>query len=505
MDKKLSRTIDVLSALKSYFDGLSDYIKQTDHTKFMNLKKSMDQCDEYQSRFTSISNSKSLSTRDYFEIVHIFSLMTTTIQSIYADLDFELPVGEEISKTRAYRLTDIFNKITGIYRIYIRDLGSQTGEIIDIADSELGIDNPTELQSMWQKYPASIDLYVRQTTKLLNEAYKTGNRDLVSRIFNILDQDKRFILEEREWLSPFLTFNCVPFGDPMPDTLDHLLKRAAPDLKITTIGAFKPGKRGIILVTRQTHTSLVHLMPRGLDWGSGITKDDVFDTLGRFAPATWKWDIDIIDTDKTEEYLILERLGSDAWRALVPWKYPVAWIKRDVLIQKIKDRAFGRPEAYHRGIDNAIRISTRVSNLMQETARPTDVGLNVLKVTNSLLQHVKKDKGDIAERLGREELDKIFETSILEELHPRVHLLDALLYWTEWTRADFRKELDVRLAKNRTKLSEIGSNWDNVIEELVQSILHDVVAALLKTQKENIFQDLFDKQHKLDVIKQFTR
>jgi hypothetical protein len=381
-------------------------------------------------------------------------------------------------------------------------LGSQIGEIINDAHMAINISDPSELQQLWQRFPAAIDLYTKQITKILDLSYKTGDHELTTKIFELLDQDKRFILCESAWISPFLTFNCIPYISE-PKDFKSVMQQA--NAKCETLKDFKIGQKGLIIVNRQTHTSLVHILPKNIEWGSGITKDDIQDTLFKFEPSDWNWEIDILDSNKTEEYLILECLG-DKWRILVPWKFPSTWIKRDTLITKIKQKAFGRPEAYHKEFDNALYSirSTRVANLMEEAARPVDIGLNILKITDALVQNVKRGHGKIEDRLVMPELDKIFETAILDELQSRVILLDALLYWTEWTRRDFRKELDLKISKASEQLSEISHTWSANAEELVRQLLHDVVASLLK-KSDNIFQDLMDKQHKLEVVKQFTK
>ena len=57
---------------------------------------------------------------------------------------------------------------------------------------------------------------------MLNDAFRTQNRERQTQIFAIIESDKSFILNEKEWLSPFLSFNCVPLNNQNGMTLDQI-------------------------------------------------------------------------------------------------------------------------------------------------------------------------------------------------------------------------------------------------------------------------------------------
>lgn len=500
MDKKLSRVIAVLDALEGYFESLQDYLKQTDHAKFTRLKRSIDESTEFKTRFVEITRG-TMDDAALFQTVHLYTGLSRLLQSVYHDLDFRLPVGEEISKTRAYRLTEVFNRVTTIYRLYVRDIQAELGSLVRDAGERVKTTDPLEIQRLWQLWPNSIDLYTVLVTRELDAAYKTGDKERQTLIFEILETDKRFILNERQWISAFLSFNCVP------ETEFGAFKSVANALDSNST-ASKPrdiakSGRGVIVVTRRLENNTQHKLPTGVEWGPGITENDIRPILVHVPGDVWKWQVEVLDEKDTREYAILETIASDMWRILKPWKRPTVWIPRDTLIIKIKEEGFGRPLAYHALLNSALEraVNTRVANLVVEKARPVDVGLNVLRIEDLLMSQVKREKGAIQDRLESEALDKIFETAILGELHDAVHLLDALLYWTEWSRRDFRKELDLQIARNHDIMGAV--DVDTVLEHKVRTILHDIVAAMLK-KTDNIFQDLIDKQHKLDVVKMNT-
>lgn len=483
MDIKLSKAIDVLNGLESYFKNLEVYLQQTDINKFTRLEQDLEKSKEYRKKLENIK----LDDNGLFQAVHLYLSMSNLLENLYKDLEFEIPIGEEISKTRAYKLTEVFDNITKIYRTYIKDLLKDSEAIINNASKLVKTKNPLELQKYWQQWPNSIDLYTMLQTEILNQSIREKNNTLTSEILEIIEKDKQFILNEPQWISPFLTFNCVPWkSTPLPvskATLDNLIN-------------YK--NDGQIIIDR-SQKSFVHLLPKSIKWGPGITIEDISQTLIPI-DGKYSWKIDVINKD-SKKFYIIEKCG-EQYRILVPWKYPKPDLSDDLLIRKIKEHAFGRPNAYHYNLEQPLRhvLSKRVSILAKETAREQDISLSVLRVTNSLLDDIKKSKGNIFNRLNSDRLDKIFENDILEELsHHEITLLDAVVYWTDWTRKAFRRDLDNIINRMR---DELNVEWDVVLEQKVEKILHTAVESQLR--KSEIFQDLFDKQHKLDTIKLHT-
>lgn len=495
MDTKLYRAMDILDAMSTYFQGLENYLKQTDHDKYDAVERGIEECRGYKRQFESLK----LDDEGMFRAVHIHSQMRKTLQRLYENLDFKLPVGEEISKTRAYRLSEVFNKITAIYRTYIRDVAAEASEIVREAHSRLGTHDPSELQRYWQKWPGSVDLYTLAQTTLLDESYNTKNVAARTQILEILERDKRFILGEEEWISPFLTFNCVPWTKtPRPTEWAEVAA------ELEQAGVRPRRDNDVIIVERCQGRGPVHLLPKAMEWGPGVTESDIHNTLYTPEAASgWQWDIKIHDQPDTKQYLILECMGDDLWRVLTPWKFARAETPREMLVNKIKSHAFGRPQAYHSQIERALRqqLSGRVAVISTEAARSYDVSLGVLRVTSGLMDHIKKSKGDIYTRLDNEELDRLFETAVLEELSKHnLHLLDAVLYWVDWSKHNFRRDLDAAAEKIEI---ENPREWNDLVAHRVEKCVHHAVDAQLR-KSSNVFQDLLDKQHKIDEVRVHT-
>lgn len=507
MDIKLTRAVTVLDALGTYFESLETYLKQTDRDKFNLLEKGLEECRQYKRKFESLK----LDDDGIFQAVHLHASVRILLEELYALLDFELPVGEEISKTRAYRLSEVFNQITKVYRTYIRDVVAESTEIVNAGLAQLNTKDPLAIQGFWQKWPNSVDLYTLAQTTLLNQSYQSNDRERQQQIFEIIESDKRFILRETEWISPFLTFNCVPWAaTPLPvpwkDVVAALEQNEQSRDQAKTV--FTSDMDGAIIISRCIgQASVVHELPRGLTWGPGITKDDIKDTLVSIPASKWKWEVHVKDSSSTAKYYIFEQMGDDLWRLLVPWKFPRPDVPRDLLVHKIKERAFGRPNAYHDLLERPLReqLSKRVAVLSREEARPQDVSLSVMRVTSLLMTEVKASRGKPLARLESEKLDKIFETSVLDELGKHeLHLIDAVLYWTDWMRRDFRRDLDASLDKIGQNPDADFREWNAVTENNVEKIVHDAVEAQLR-KTGNVFQDLFDKQHKLNEVNIHTR
>lgn len=502
MNNYVTRIVGIIDALESYFDGLRDYLKQTNPEKFIRLENDIEKAADLRTEFSKLGN---LANEEAFHAAHLYISLNNLLLQLYRSLDFRLPVGEEISKTRAYRMIEVFNKVTGIYRIYIRDMASALTGFIEQAAKGVTEQDPLRLQAWWRAWPNSIDVYTLKMTELLNSSYREKAHDRITMIMGLLETDKGFILEEKEMLTPFLTFNCVPSGDygTLSDITNASFKK-----RYTTVTSFAQDTgMCVIHVTRMNHHNKIHVLPIAVDAAKGITPQDIHATLVDIAyTGGWNWDVVFLNqTDESTDYVIVEQLTDVIFRFLTPWKSPNVVIKKNSLIEKIKSRGFGRPPAYHAVLDNALskQLSTRVANLVKEEARPVDIGLSILKITDVLLQTVKGNKGTLRERIDDANVDKAFEQAVLDEIHSKVHLKDALLYWCEWTRDDFRKELDVEVSRRSTETLDNEAKLGEVEWHAAQETLHNAVDRILK-KNENIFSDLYDKQHKLDVVKMNT-
>jgi len=507
MTAELKRTVEILSSLEGYFESLAPYLQQTDRSKYDRLEKYIEKCIEYKTSFEKMSRSKK-ADEQYFQMLHDFTHLNIILQKIYKMLDIKIPVGEDISKTRAYRLTDVFNKITSIYRIYIRDLQNDIQNYVDEVDREITETDPLVLQKYWQTWPGSIDLYTKKIQQRLDISTREKNVNLTSSILEIIESDKAFILEENSHIDPFLSFNCVPFrACPVPMSWSDIVKNI-PELASKSVKELSK-QYGIVHLTRVTPRDYTHNLPTGVSAETGIRPEDIHINLipHDSNKRTFEYSIHV-STGTHSGYIIVEEISDDKFRILVPRRHgssPV--IPRDnITIIKIREKRFGRPESYHKWIEESLiqNISSRVANLAKnEIARNRDVSLGIVRIVEGIVSEVKRQKSNktMLDKFEDEKIDKTFCDLLLAELKD-VYLLDILLYWIEDLKKTFRKELETEIGKMDPETLASKTFGENDEYELRETI-HRVVTHILK-KRQNIFQDLYNKQHKISVIKMNT-
>lgn len=482
MDKRITNVIEVLNAIDMYFESLKDYLKTTDPEKYTTLEKQRARADEFKNEFVKLSKQPNWSARDIFKLNAIFVSLTRLLNKMYKSLDFKLAVDEEISKTRLYRLTDIFNKVSSIYRLYIRDIAAQTSDLSKELSRMVTVDNPEELHQLFQEYPNAVDVYTLCISRMLNAAYQQKDQQRVRTIFNLIEQDKSFILDEQDWLSPFLTFNLKPNDTKDPVSMEKL-KTVYPDVDTCNL----------IIIKRIILNDKIIKPARSVPWGRGISADDITISLQDLqASDIWNWDIEIVDRAATD-YIFVEQLREDQYRVLSsgPLRNP-----KTAIITKIIEKKFGRPAAYHRILEQSLApmVRTRVANLAIETSRKKEISFKIVKLESQMVESFKSLKqSSYKERLRDPLMDKTFEIGVLEELED-IKLLDALVYWVVWIKKQFRQDLNKAIVA-----ADIKETTEEYVFDQVSQILRDTVANLVKKHK-NIFQDIYDKQHILDVI-----
>lgn len=480
MDKRISNTIKVLESIVEYIDSLSEYLQKHDHNKFIRIRNNIESCEEYKTKFISLAKNmtKSNSNDLYFQILHLFVSLSSTLIELYDEMDFEISVGEDISQTRAYQISANFEKITSMYRVYIKNIVAEVQDIVDEGVKKLrtaSVSKLEEYSTIWSEYPNSIDLY----TSIISDAIKQNKIEMYE-IERIVENNKKYIIDEDNWISPFLTFNCSPH----PDTPEPVSFSKASSI----VG--KESKECII-VHRQMIENIIHKLPASLRFGSGITKEDISPTLVGIEGDKYDWKLDV----KSESKYLLEYLGKDQWRVLVP--------NNKVIVKKISDKAFGRPEAYHQWIEGALKksVSSSVAGVIVENARLAEVGINILMITDALVTKVKKIKSnDVIAKLKDHSIVIAFEEIVIEQLKPHIHLNDALAYLMHRSANWFTQDINVEISKNQPPSKESIKDNEVIEEHYIRQIIDAVITGLF-VKSDNILQDLLDKQHKLDVVK----
>ena len=492
----MEKIIEATKNIEEYYNSVKEYINNAKplEQKFEKIHKLIK------------SSSKSSDLESKFQNLNQYILVSYLLKEIYDLLHLPISENDDISRTNALRINESFAKITKLYKTYIQDVISHSEEVVMNIYEELkslSLD-PKELTMLWHKYPQSIQLYSLLIQDILDKNYKERNFDKVQEIVKILDDDKRFILEEKEFISPFLTFNLrvgttFPPAPPLlsekflknNDKEDNFLEDNENDIQ-------KQGRKGgdsssgEIIIRRHKTNNIIYNMPQQSFLATkGVTEKDIFHlytTLENTSSLVWKWDI-TIKNPKADQFRIIEDLGVDK-RFLVPFakqsKPEIS--KDDPIIKRILNHEFGRPYAFYTEVDKSLTsaIDERVANLSSEDSQHevVELGLNIMDLSDLM---IKKFSTMYVE--GPAILED-YEKHIFKvlELYVEDAPMDLVFLWIEKSKAEFKKELNL-------------IKWDSQTDH--SKIIHDLIAKILK-KNNNIFQDLIAKIHKLKLIESFS-
>lgn len=467
---------DAIESIESYYENILEYIKSNDYVKDL-----LDKVSNIKSKF---SKSLPQNIDEQIKFIHYYVILCYLLDELYSLLDFNdiKKNNTDISNTKSIRIGEMFNKITTIYKSYIMDVSRQTQSYINgfVKSYKISgnIDNIKTINNLWKKYPQSIELYQKILKLELDSSYQNKQTDISSFIINTINDDKKFILEQQDFLSPLLVFNLVPFNQQF-NSIDDLEKE------------YK-----IILIKRHTMHNSIYMMSNdnvGAD-KKGITLDNAkFRTLQNIDTQNQIWDWGIIlphsieKDDDDQKYVIVEELSQDLFRVLTKNKFqqfPGALTKQDPIIQKIFNKEYGRPTSYYAVVDELgviKKYDDRVANLFIEDAshldqQLDDVGLNIMAFISELDQKSNINKEDLLKKYEKHILTTLTESDQFSQCPS-----DLLFLWIEKSKSEFIKELEPYQDK------------------LTTEIIHTVVGKILK-KNNNIFQELIKKSHKLITV-----
>lgn len=393
----------IFDELHKYFDMVSDYLQNND-TKKYNLLVNL---------FNVEEPVKPTNEEEKYKYIHDLVNCIDKMRQIHEALDFE--ISTDITKTKAYELNKIFEITKQQYLEFLDKI-----DIVEIAKSLRA--KPS--QEYFYKYPNSIELY------------------LISANAQKIQDDISHILEQPEFISPYLSFNSVVLGKT---------------------------KKADVIIHRIQPTNVLHDLPKNLNTSQGLTKPDVGSNLTTIKNDIFRFEIERLGQGKT----VAENLGT---------------YMRRIECSPIEPK-YGRPEAYHKFLDQALAnaIDKRIANLSLEEANLPDVNFGIMAITEEITKIlVKKIDFD------NPEIDAQYKRMLIDQLD--ITITDALLYWVEFSCANFRKQLMSNIKRK---------SWsDNtaLATQQIRAVVSESVASQLR-KDDNIFQELYNKQHKLETTK----
>lgn len=323
MDSYTREVQEVLGALGQYFHTMKGYITSHHPNRGTRLEKLIYDNEQLLEKFNGIVTGKTPSLDSTFHTVNLLQLITQNLSRMYDLLQFPLEVSDDLSSTRLEQAVNMFNDITRIYRLFIRDLQNRFHDIVEKQYNTI-VDRSdfAAASACFRKYPASIKLYMMYQTAIMDEAYRTKNRTLQNDLNATLESDKSYVLDEKEWHHAFLSFNLSPYG-PVCETAAALIQYIR-SMNIKVDGdtleqlhvSLKNLGMGLIVINRpQPVNGFIH-KPLPLDVKTGISEERARTKVLEFfnaRAAAWS----VGTRERHDNYLVVESLGT-RMRMMVP-------------------------------------------------------------------------------------------------------------------------------------------------------------------------------------------
>jgi len=203
--------------IKNVLDAIDAY--------YIQAKNSIDNVQKYDILHRELSTIINDSSDDPWEMIHILHKANNIIHKMYTFVDVVIDESSNISGSKADNLKLHLNILTNIYILYKRDFLISYDKIILKYTKLESKKNPKDLQKKFHNFPGSIDLYI---------ACMENTDDL-----DQLELDKSHILNEKKYISPYLTFGLIPELKTTTDeeTLLKILKPNSTYKKINKVSA----------------------------------------------------------------------------------------------------------------------------------------------------------------------------------------------------------------------------------------------------------------------------
>lgn len=500
MDTYIREIQDVLGALAQYFDTMKGYIISNHPNRGTRLEKLLYDNSQLLEKFTGIVKRKSTDLQDTFHTVHLLQLVTKNLARMYDLLQFPLEVSEELSSTRLETATDMFNDITRIYRLFIKDVRDRFDTLVHgLYDSIEHKDDFAAASAAFQKYPASIQLYILYQSAIMDRAYREKNRALQNDLSAIIEKDKSYVLDEKEWQNAYLSFNMTPHGPTCKDvkTLIGYIRSTSINVQGETLDALRTGlealKMGLVVITRmQAENGILH-QPAPLDIKTGISEERArAKVLEFFQSKSANWTVEV-NSYNWDNYLVVENLGT-LFRMLVPRVRDSLVVHRSFL-QNMMGVRNDRPQRYNNLITSHImkHWNRHVYEFMKSDIPPHEVVVRIEHLQKTIIKVYRDDTSKHAwhKRVISQAVQDTFKDTLGEILGTQLH--DMRFYIVNDMNDQF-------VAACSTLLGE-GDEPDSREKDLLQveGIYHEALTRLVRNNR-TVFGILGQNEYILKAI-----
>lgn len=489
--KELSRTVD---DVKMYVRELKEYLEKNHLEKYNRLESLQKVADDTIANFSKLEDSPVGAV----ETLHSAKLVAFVLQQIHALLDFKLYHGDALSKTRADKLMKQWGTITHVYRLQVRQLQSRVDAMVKVLYVKIKDSTPTDMQGWFHKWPLSIDLYQAYMMQKLDDAFKSGDKDLQTKLTAMIESDKSHALGERKFISPFLSLGL--FAVSPIESVSKLMDRLGYKSKDFKQLVDELGKidTGLVIICRHQPVNYLSIKPPSSDPKSGLNSAMMGTVLVKLDDdPVWKWNVKVW-APEAPKFLVLESVSKKYARVMSPWiSAPVGPIPRFHL-GKMLNSQLGRPEKYFQLRDQQLsRLhNPHVRGLAQHDPPKVDadkLSSNRSTVIGAMIQIMKTIQASPDEKLAAPEVWIAWRSAMLRDLSDETQV-STLLYLLVWLESQFKKDVIGAAKREKPASAEV---W---LQSRGGQLLRDLIG-----KNENIFSTLAHKRSLIGDLRNLVR
>lgn len=427
MEKCIHDIQEVVEIIDSYFNNLKSYMKSTQPVRYARMER----LDTENAKLLEVLHRSVHTMPEAFETAHAITLLARNINKMYNTLEFPVhAVDDVITSTLATKLTKAHEGMAVVYRLFVVDIASQSEKIIaQLYDRLPDHTDHVAASGLFRVHTGSIELYVLYMTSILDHAYHNRDTVLQKTISDTIELDKSFVLEEREWVNPFLSFNLVPVGTQCTSIAQvcEMISTSEFTVRAVTIAelaaACSEHACGLVVITRaQINNNLISaITPMNL--AQGMTESQAAARV--FTPVqntrAVDWQLDVLHA-ASARFIVLETLGA-VYRVLAPWTRAQYVVPREQLAS-VFARHNDRPHNINRLMWTKIKRhwNRHVYEFMRASASTVDVSIRAESLQRAAVSAYREDKSRhhvsakivslAVQRAVKHTLTGLFDTSV---------------------------------------------------------------------------------------------
>lgn len=467
----LDNVIKLINAISIYYANIDEYINAKNPELYDNVNKLLDKIKMIEIKLKDIK--KNIKP---FKFSHTIEYLNYLLNKLYKYLDIPIQSDSYISSSKAAEANKSFAIVGAVYKKYITDFMREWDQFQNILVRmviESKIDK-IEAQTEFRQYPYSVKVYAKFMEIVLDKSSDEEQKE----IYKMLEMDKTILLNENRWISKFLTFNLVPATRVVgfSELIDDL----------------KKNKSEQQLYIIEKNTNFINVLPTSsANMEKGPTTKDVMRTLIPVLTKSTKiWNLPREKISDMSNTIFIEKFGDQA---------RVLETTDPNMMDKIKNKRFGRPEAYNNQFEKKLKkhISRHTKSVSTQVFPKKHLALDASSIHSKLMRFYTDNKTPTATFVRSGKLADKFSMLVLQKLNIPKNATSTYIYIITWLRNYVHNKL-VQSYDGEVKENPTRTRLDNI--KWFRKVSKRIINTWIKNKRDNVFQMIYQHSYQSDAV-----